>query len=96
MAEVTEVKRVFKYNSMVLQDPDVNMKPEEVRSFYSSVYPELTQAAVEGPENNENGELVYAFRKAIGTKGCLVVRKPRLDPDNILMVSEFRIPENDR
>ncbi len=96
MAEITEVKRAFKYNSMVLQDPDVNMKPEEVRSFYSSVYPELTQAAVEGPENNENGELVYTFRKAIGTKGCLVVRKPRLDPDNILMVSEFRIHENAR
>lgn len=68
MANVTEVKRVFKYNSLELKDPDVNMTPEEAMAFYSSVYPELTQGVVEGPEVKDE-VMEFTFRKAVGTKG---------------------------
>lgn len=68
MATVTEVKRVFKYSSLELKDPDPNMTPESVMSFYSNVYPELTQGVVEGPEM-DGDTMKYEFRKAVGTKG---------------------------
>jgi PRTRC genetic system protein C len=68
MVTVVELKRVFEYNSIELKDPDINMTPTEVMSFYSNVYPELTQAVIEGPEVNGDTEK-YEFRKAVGTKG---------------------------
>ena len=64
-------KRIFKYGSLVLDDPDISFSEEEVREFYSDVYPELTQATIEGPEPSEDG-LVYTFVKAVGTKGNTV------------------------
>lgn len=60
--------RAFKYNQLTLTDPDPNLSPEEVKSFYASLYPELTQAVVEGPESKE-GTPHYTFRKVAGTKG---------------------------
>jgi PRTRC genetic system protein C len=60
--------RRFKYNQLQLDDPDVNMSPESVKEFYSGIYPELTQAVVEGPEVRDNG-VEYSFRRAVGTKG---------------------------
>ncbi len=66
-----ETKRVFKYDNMVLDDPDPKMTPEEVKEFYAEIYPELTQAGIEGPE--QDGEtLEYEFDKAVGTKGISV------------------------
>ncbi len=66
-----ETKRVFKYDNMVLDDPDQKMTPEEVKEFYAEIYPELTQAGIEGPE--QDGEtLEYEFDKAVGTKGISV------------------------
>jgi len=50
MATSKEAVRIFKYGSLELQDPDPSMTPEQVREFYSSVYPELTQSVIEGPE----------------------------------------------
>ncbi len=68
MADIKEVKRAFKYGSLELKDPDVSMTPEAVMSFYGSVYPELTQAVIEGPEI-DGDTMRYEFRKAVGTKG---------------------------
>ncbi len=68
-----EMKRVFKYDNMVLDDPDPKMTPEEVKEFYAEIYPELTQAGIEGPEQNGEGAAVeYEFDKAVGTKGISV------------------------
>lgn len=39
--------RVFRWGAQELPDPDPTMSPEEVRDYYSSVYPQLTTAAVE-------------------------------------------------
>ena len=60
--------RRFVYNSIVLDDPDPAMNPDEVREFYSAIYPELTQAVIDGPDI-EDGAEAYEFRKTVGTKG---------------------------
>lgn len=60
--------RVFRFNGRDLQDPDPKQTPEQVKDFYSGIYPELTNAAIEGPET-KGATSVYEFRKAVGTKG---------------------------
>jgi len=69
MAEVRNAARKFKYGSLDLEDPGMEMSPDEVRNFYAGVYPELTQSVIEGPEYNDDGSITYSFSKAVGTKG---------------------------
>jgi len=64
--------RSFKYNGILLDDPDVEMSPEEVKEFYSNIYPELTQAEIDGPEVGDE-TMEYVFRRVYGTKGISVV-----------------------
>lgn len=59
--------RKFSYNNLELEDIP-GLTPEEVMVEYSNVYPELTQAVVEGPEYTEDAQ-VFTFRRAVGTKG---------------------------
>lgn len=66
--QVQALKRVFKYNGMNLPDPAADMSPDEVKDLYSASYAELATAVVEGPETKGN-QLIYTFRKAVGTKG---------------------------
>ncbi len=61
--------RVFRYNSVELEDPGLEHDPVDVRNLYSATYPEITSAAIEGPEVKD-GKRVYTFRKAVGTKGA--------------------------
>lgn len=68
MAQVTDAKREFKYGQLMLQDPDINMTPDQVKEFYASSYPELTQSVIEGPDYKED-TVEYTFKKAVGTKG---------------------------
>lgn len=63
------LKRIFKYNQMTLDDPDTTMTPDQVMNFWAGVYPELTQATIEGPETTVDG-LVFEFSKVAGTKGA--------------------------
>ena len=56
-----------------LPGPNPNLSVEEVRNLYASAYPEITTAAIEGPEVVGN-KLVYRLTRAIGTKGW--VRQP--------------------
>jgi len=44
------------------------MSVEEVKSFYANQYPELTTAAISGPEIVANS-IQYTFSRAIGPKG---------------------------
>lgn len=53
---------------VVLSDPDISMSPDEVMSFYSNTYPELTTSTVAGPSIKDD-KLVYKFKTTIGTKG---------------------------
>lgn len=61
--------RSFSYQGLVLPDFDPGLTPEQIRDAYSATYPEITTAAVEGPEATADGTLRYKFTRAIGTKG---------------------------
>jgi len=68
-AAAKDLPRVFRYNSVELEDPGIEHDPVDVRNLYSATYPEITSAAIEGPEVKD-GKRVYTFRKAVGTKGA--------------------------
>jgi len=60
--------REFSYNGLRLADPNPNLTVEEVRNLYAISYPEITTAAIEGPEAVGN-KLIYRLTRAIGSKG---------------------------
>jgi PRTRC genetic system protein C len=66
--QIQELQREFKYNSVKLPDPNPQFTLTQVRDFFSTVYPEIISADIEGPDvvGNKN---VYSFRRAVGTKG---------------------------
>ena len=65
---IEKATRLFRYAGITLPDPDGRLDVESVRSLYAATYPEITTAALTGPETVD-GKLVYTFTKAIGTKG---------------------------
>jgi len=65
---IRKMTRSFRYAGLVLPDPAPDVDVETVRSLYAASYPEITTAALTGPEAVD-GALVYTFTKAIGTKG---------------------------
>jgi PRTRC genetic system protein C len=65
---INKTARRFKYSGLMLPDPGPELDVESVRSLYAASYPEITTAALTGPEAVD-GDLVYTFTKAIGTKG---------------------------
>lgn len=70
--QVSTLKRKFtitkKGKDIELADPNPEMAPQEVIKFYSSEYPELTNATLSGPKV-ESGKAVYSFKTTVGTKG---------------------------
>lgn len=65
---VESMKRIFKYNSLILEDSDPQRSPDEIKEFYTTLYPELTHAVIEGPEY-EGKNIVFTFARSVGTKG---------------------------
>lgn len=66
--EILKAVREFRYNSVVLPDPDPNLTIEQVRDTFAALYPEIVNADVEGPET-AGAKMIYTFRRAVGTKG---------------------------
>lgn len=70
--QIKGMSRTFKFKKgteyVTLQDPDPNLSPDMVMSYYSNFYPELTTATVHGPVIKED-KAVYEFKTTIGTKG---------------------------
>lgn len=66
--EIKNLTREFRYNGVALPDPGAQYTLEQVRDFYAAMYPEITSAAIEGPENI-GAKTIYTFRRAVGTKG---------------------------
>lgn len=66
--EISRAVREFRYNSVVLPDPDPGFAIEQVRDFFATIYPDIVNAEIEGPEASGN-KSVYTFRRAVGTKG---------------------------
>jgi PRTRC genetic system protein C len=65
---INKMARSFRYAGLTLPDPGPELDVESVRSLYAASYPEITTAALTGPEAVD-GTLVFTFAKAIGTKG---------------------------
>ncbi len=60
----------FKHNNrnLTLDDPDPSMSPDEVMSFLSNQYSQLTTASV-GEVEIKNDKAEYTFTTTLGTKG---------------------------
>ncbi len=70
--DVQHLKREFKFKkdgeTITLPDPNKNFTVEEVMSFYSGQYPELTTAQLDAPKI-EGRTAVYGVKTTVGTKG---------------------------
>jgi len=84
-----ELERIFRYNSVDLIDPGIQFNAEQVRDFYAPTYPEILNAAIEGPEEKD-GKLVYTFRRAVGTKGAQAKRRYSVVTKGAHLISEER------
>jgi PRTRC genetic system protein C len=66
--DVSKSIREFKYNGVALKDPGPQYSIEQCRELFAPLYPEIINAAIEGPTMAGN-KTIYEFRKAVGTKG---------------------------
>lgn len=70
--QVDTLKRKFTIKKggkdVELADPNPEMTPQDVIKFYSSEYPELTNATISGPKV-EGTKAVYSFKTSAGVKG---------------------------
>jgi len=72
--QIQKMERVFKYvegrstSGLTLPDPNPALDVESVRALFCTSFPEITTAALTGPEALGD-KLVYTFTKSIGTKG---------------------------
>jgi PRTRC genetic system protein C len=67
--DIQNLQREFRYNGVALADPNQAFTLPQVRDFYANVYPEITSADIEGPEQ-VGAKVIYTFRRAVGTKGA--------------------------
>jgi PRTRC genetic system protein C len=73
--QIERTQREFRYSGLVLPDPAPSLDIDAVRAVYASSYPEITTAAVSGPEVVD-GKLVWTFTRVVGTKGVVMQRLP--------------------
>ncbi len=66
--KTTLLPREFVYNGAKIPDPNPAMTVEQVRDLLTAAYPEISTAAVSGPED-AGRSLRYTFTRAIGSKG---------------------------
>ena len=70
--QIKGMSRTFKFKKgteyVTLQDPDPNLSPDMVMSYYSNFYPELTTATVHGPVIRDD-RTEYELKTTIWTKG---------------------------
>ena len=70
--QIKGMSRTFKFKKgteyVTLQDPEPNLSPDMVMSYYSNFYPELTTATVHGPIIRDD-RTEYEVKTTIGTKG---------------------------
>lgn len=101
--QIDNLIREFRYNGVALADPGAALSLPQVRDFYANVYPEITSADIEGPEQ-VGAKAIYTFRRAVGTKGASARETAlerlrthgRLDlgarPANIITADQARAP----
>ena len=62
------IPRVFKYDNKELSDPNPQMSPDRVKSFFANEFPELSTSNVSGPEYKD-GKAYYTFSNSFKPKG---------------------------
>jgi PRTRC genetic system protein C len=65
---VTPAVSIFSFSGLNLPDINPKLSPEEIKAAYSTHYPELAAAAINGPEV-VGDKLRYEFLVSIGAKG---------------------------
>ena len=64
-----QLKRVFKFGAIELEDPDPTLPTHEAIKLYAETYAELANAEISEGEF-ENGKMVYkVLQQKAGTKG---------------------------
>ena len=66
---IKQLKRIFKFDQISLDDFNPLATPMEIKDFYSHVYPELTVSSSDGPIIINEDTVQYNFKKTIGVKG---------------------------
>ena len=72
--QIEKTERAFRYREgnssggVNLPDPDPSLDVENVRTLFAATFPEITTAALTGPEVVD-GKLIWTFTKAVGCKG---------------------------
>ena len=66
MSSENTTKRTFRFNGMVLDDPDPNMTPEKVIEFYTPLHAELNNSVLKGPAIGADGTKTYKIEVKIG------------------------------
>ena len=66
--QASVVTREFAFNGVKIPDSDKSLSPEEVRSVLATLYPDIANASITGPEA-VGDKLRYNFVRAIGAKG---------------------------
>lgn len=67
-AEIKRLPRIFKYGATEIPDPAPSENPERVLEILSVSYPQITNAALEGPKF-EGGKMVFTVKVEAGEKG---------------------------
>ena len=68
MAETKRLERCFKFNELMLADPNPNFTLKQVLDFYANSYPELVNSHLSEPVVVKD-KIQYTFETKIGTKG---------------------------
>lgn len=91
--EARGVTREFQYSAITLPDPSPTATPEAVKALYAAQFPELATAVVEDCGITAEGNHVFKFLKAVGTKGNET--RPRSGPGMVRAIHLARkeIPE---
>lgn len=66
--KINKIPRVFKFNDKIIDDPNPSLSPDEVISFLSNEYPEMTTSKIEA-KGISNDQDVYLITTKLGTKG---------------------------
>ncbi len=66
---VENLKRVFVFDGLKLEDINPTLSEQTILNHYSGIYPELTNATIENKGIQNNNEIVYEFKTSIGVKG---------------------------
>lgn len=64
----TQLQRQFKYEDLILDDPNPNWDAIRVQDHYSGVYPQLTNAQV-ATNGMVGSKIEFEFQVVVGTKG---------------------------